>query len=165
MVSLPSVSMRIATLLLIASSCDGFSLGARLAVHRPLARNAATATMDSGAESTPEELLLEAIGFLKGNEIERARSNVLEARRRCDRNGGPTDEQSQLLDLLTARLPPPKAKDPEPTLAEMFPGTTAAPTGDSLVLPGTPSMADLAAKAKEKRDAMNARDPTEASEP
>ena len=39
----------------------------------------------------------------------------------------------------------------EPTLEEMFPGTTAAPTGKSLVLPGTPSMAELAAKAKEKR--------------
>ena len=102
---------------------------------------------------TPEEMLLEAIGFLKSNEIERARANVLEARRACDRSGGPTAEQTQLLELLEARLPPPATSAPEPTLAEMFPGTAPAPTGESLKLPGTPSMAELAAKAKAKREA------------
>ena len=96
-------------------------------------------------------MLLEALGFLKRNEIDRARSNVLEARRVCDSNGGPTEDQAQLLELLTARLPKSAGRASEPTLNELFPGTVAAPTGQSLVLPGTPSMADLAAKAKEKR--------------
>ena len=106
--------------------------------------------MQSGG--TPEQLLLEAIGFLK-SDVERARSNVAEARRMCDSNGGPTEEQTQLLELLTARLPPPEAATGEQSLAEMFPGTARAPTGRSLILPGTPSFAELAAKAKEKREA------------
>ena len=37
--------------------------------------------------------------------------------------------QAQLLGLLSSRLPPPVSETPEPTLADMYPGTTAAPTG------------------------------------
>ena len=137
-------------LLLAAASCgDAFSvttLGAR--------RHSSSASVAMcGGGPTPEELLLEAIGFLKANDIEKASSNVAEARRVCEQqDGGATDEQNQLLDLLTARLPT-KVEEPEPSLADMFPGTQAAPTGESLVLPGTPSMAELAAKAKAKREA------------
>eukprot|EP00326_Haptolina_ericina_P021754 CAMPEP_0181176276 /NCGR_PEP_ID=MMETSP1096-20121128/4541_1 /TAXON_ID=156174 ORGANISM="Chrysochromulina ericina, Strain CCMP281" /NCGR_SAMPLE_ID=MMETSP1096 /ASSEMBLY_ACC=CAM_ASM_000453 /LENGTH=131 /DNA_ID=CAMNT_0023264349 /DNA_START=27 /DNA_END=422 /DNA_ORIENTATION=+ len=108
---------------------------------------------DCDGSQTPEELLLDAIGFMKSNKIERARANVQEARRVCNSNGGPTDDQTALLSLLDARLPPPKAAAPQPTLAEMFPGTQAAPTGSSLVMPGTPTFAELAANAKEKQDA------------
>ena len=32
-----------------------------------------------------------------------------------------------------------------------FPGTSAAPTGHSLIMPGTPSMAELSARMDEKR--------------
>ena len=136
---------------LIASCCHASYISTHI---RPTILSArVVAPIHCGTDSTsPEELLLEAIGFLKSNDVERARSNVAEARRACDSSGGPTEEQSQLIALLTARLPPPKAEPAEPTLDEMFPGTTAAPTGKSLIMPGTPSMAELAAKAKAKRE-------------
>ena len=35
-------------------------------------------------QASAEELLLEAIGFLKTNDAEKARANVAEARRVCD---------------------------------------------------------------------------------
>jgi len=139
-------------LALVAATCDSLRLAPSLIPHR-LPSQRPTATMHYDGNQTPEELLLEAIGFMKSNEIERARSNVQEARRVCDSGGGPTDEQAALLELLESRLPPPKVATPEPTLAEMFPGTQAAPTGQSLVIPGTPTFAELAAKAKEKQDA------------
>ena len=138
------------------------SSGAKLPVRLQISRSAATTIRCGPDGQSPEELLLEAVSFLQKKEIERARSNVVEARRICDTNGGPTAEQTQLLELLTSRLPPPKSEPEQPTLAEMFPGTTAAPTGESLKLPGTPSMAELAAKAKEKREAQRKRDTGEA---
>ena len=45
--------------------------------------------------------------------------------------------------------------------ARSFPGTSAAPTGHSLILPGTPSMAVLAAKMDEKRRAAAERSRSE----
>lgn len=107
--------------------------------------------MCASTSSTPEELLLEAVGLMRANKLEQARLSFAQAKTMCHRNGGPTDEQAALLELLGSRLSLPKQA--EPSLAGMFPGTMAAPTGESLVLPGTPSMAELAAKAKEKRQA------------
>lgn len=156
---------------LLATCCDALCVRTPITARSPLAaiagRSATVAERSNvfimsdvaagdAAAKTPEELLLEAIGFLKSNDMDSARSNVAEARRICDSNGGATDEQSQLLDLLTARIPPPKVAPIEPTLADMFPGTTAAPTGKSLILPGTPSFAELAANAKAKREAKEA---------
>ena len=154
---------RAALLLLVglaaSSCCAAMRLGARPSIVGSRVRTPMHCGPADG-ERTPEELLLEAVGFLKGNQIELARTNVAMARRICEDNGGATVEQGQLLELVSSRLPPPAAKAAEPTLAEMFPGTTAAPTGESLKLPGTPSMAELAAKAREKREAQSARDET-----
>ena len=104
------------------------------------------------AVPTPEELLLGAVGYMRDNDLQQARDSLDKAKRLCDSNGGATEEQTALINLLSSRLPavPPRN---DPTLQEMFPGTAAAPTGESLVLPGTPSMAELAKRAKEKRQA------------
>ena len=144
----------------LATCCDALTMGALRASptlgHDVRATNVMRATNVRCAEKSPEEMLLDAIGCLKDNNIEDARRLVSDARSLCDGNGGPTSEQTALLDLLTSRLPPPKAKQAEPTLAEMFPGTTAAPTGRSLILPGTPSFAELPANAKKKKEAKDA---------
>ena len=133
------------TLALSIACAEGLLTGTLLTpaprcMHGAFGRTATLRSVRCEAEAgpTPEALLLEALGFLKRNEIDRARSNVLEARRVCDSNGGPTEDQAQLLELLTARLPKSAGRASEPTLNELFPGTVAAPTGQSLVLPGTP---------------------------
>ena len=133
--------------LVVAASCFTARPPPGLALRAP-GRSVARAC----ATPTPEELLLEAVGFMGKKDLVKARSSFEQAKRMCAGNGGPTDEQAALLELLSSRLTVTIAEKP-PSLAEMFPGTQAAPTGSSLVLPGTPSMADLAAKAKAKREA------------
>ena len=127
-----------------------------------------------------EELLLKAIEALREQDLEHARELLAQARAECEHAGGPTDEQASLLELVTGRVstaaaprkqsrPPPAAKSARPiggapttgwdaNLASdasagdvIFPGTMAAPTGSSLIMPGTPSMAELAARMDEKR--------------
>jgi len=132
---------------------DATTLSALPQLHAMPVSRACVAMQGDDGQTTPEQLLLAAIGHLKGGDVPSARSDVEAARRLCEANGGPTDEQAQLLGLLSSRLPPPVSETPEPTLAGMYPGTTAAPTGKSLVMPGTPSMAELAAKAKARREA------------
>lgn len=140
-------------LVIAASHCSVCS-GRKIAAAKPSWRSNALTTMcAASAGPTPEELLLEAVGSMSAGKMEDARSLVAKARTMCNNNGGPTAEQSSLLQLLDSRLPSPVIEDKPPSLADMFPGTTAAPTGESLVLPGTPSMADLAKKAEEKRRA------------
>ena len=133
--------------LVVAASCFTVRSPPGLAPHVP-GRSVARAC----ATPTPEELLLEAVGFMRKDELVKARSTYEQARRMCAGNGGPTDEQAALLKLLGSRLTVTITEKP-PSLAEMFPGTQAAPTGQSLILPGTPTMAELAAKAKAKRAA------------
>lgn len=117
-------------------------------------RRHSTFTTRASATPTPEELLMEAVVFMRENALDKARAALDKAQRLCDRNGGATEEQASLLKLLASRLPVSMAKgEKDPTLSEMFPGTSAAPTGKSLILPGTPSMAELGAKLKAKRQA------------
>ena len=117
-------------------------------------RRHSTSTIFASATPTPEELLMEAVGFMRENALDKARAALDKAQRLCDSNGGATEEQASLLKLLASRLPVSMAKgEKDPTLSEMFPGTSAAPTGKSLILPGTPSMAELGAKLKAKRQA------------
>jgi hypothetical protein len=117
-------------------------------------RRHSTFTTRASATPTPEELLMEAVGFMRENALDKARAALDKAQRLCDRNGGATEEQASLLKLLASRLPVSMAKgEKDPTLSELFPGTSAAPTGKSLILPGTPSMAELGAKLKAKRQA------------
>lgn len=137
--------------MILVVSCA--ALSPRPGVHAFQQRLPRHSILRGSASPTPEEHLLAAVGFMRDNDFEKARSSVAKARQLCDGNGGPSAEQAALLELLDSRLPTIIQEDEEPSLAEMFPGTTAAPTGESLVLPGTPSMADLAAKAKEKREA------------
>ena len=68
------------TLALGASRCDAVYVSTAMTGFRA---RPALAVMQAAGGSTPEELLLEAIGFLKANEMERARSNVEAARRLC----------------------------------------------------------------------------------
>jgi len=152
------MSLMTAFLVLAASSCCSALLQSARATARATAypshrtRLSTVHAMSSSAPGTPEELLLKCVELMRDNEMEKARFSLTQAQRLCDSNGGPTEEQAALLELLGSRLPMPVVEK-EPSLDEMFPGTTAAPTGASLVLPGTPSMAELAAKAREKRQA------------
>lgn len=126
---------------------------------------AAADTGGADAGSSPEELLLNAIEALREQDLEHARELLAQARAECEHAGGPTDEQASLLELVTGRVstaaaprkqsrPPPAAKSARPiggapttgwdaNLASdasagdvIFPGTMAAPTGSSLIMPG-----------------------------
>ena len=138
-----------------------------------------SADADAGgadAGGSPEELLLKAIEALREQDLEGARELLAQARSACERAGGPTADQASLLELVAGRLsaaakprkgprPPPAGSSGSiggaPTTrwdanlaaaASMnFPGTSAAPTGHSLIMPGTPSMAELSARMDEKR--------------
>ena len=137
-----------------------------------------SAGADAGADAggSPEELLLKAIEALREQDLEGAAELLAQARSACERAGGPTADQASLLELVAGRLsaaakprkgprPPPAGSSGSiggaPTTrwdanlaaaASMnFPGTSAAPTGHSLIMPGTPSMAELSARMDEKR--------------
>lgn len=140
-----------------------------------------SAGADAGADAggSPEELLLKAIEALREQDLEGARELLAQARSACERAGGPTDDQASLLELVAGRLSsaaaPSKRPRPPPagstgsiggapttrwdanlgsdaSMAEInFPGTSAAPTGNSLIMPGTPTMAELSARMDEKR--------------
>ena len=126
---------------------------------------AAADTVGADAGSSPEELLLKAIEALREQDLEHARELLAQARAECEHAGGPTDEQASLLELVTGRVstaaaprkqsrPPPAATSARPiggapttgwdaNLASdasagdvIFPGTMAAPTGSSLIMPG-----------------------------
>ena len=146
----------LAKIILLGLTTCGTALsmsGIRLQVRRNTALRTFNAPSLCATEPTPEEMLLEAVGFMREDQIVKARSSLSAAQKACKANGGPTAEQSALINMLAARLVPPKEKERSPSLADMYPGTSAAPTGESLILPGTPSMAELAAKAKEKQQA------------
>jgi len=148
--------MRLSTsvvLSVVVSCCEALTSGAlfiqRAAIPAtttlPTSRYGSSfGTVRACASPTAEELLLEALGSMKDKDMQKAKALISKAQQLCDANGGPSEEQAALLQMLTSRLPPDdfKVAEKEPSLAEMFPGTTAAPTGKSLVLPGTPSIAD-----------------------
>ena len=136
-----------------------------------------------GTGGSPEELLLKAIERLREQDLDGASELLTQARAACEQAGGPTGEQSTLLELVAGRLdtagspkkgprpPPGSSLGGAPTTrrdaglaadaSRSFPGTSAAPTGHSLILPGTPSMAELAAKMDDKRRAAAERSRSE----
>ena len=123
-------------LLLLATTCCGEALSvaghrwlpAGMRVHKSNAPRLCTNS------PTPEELLLEAVGLMKKNEMEKARAAVSDAQQLCDANGGTTEEQAALLQLLLSRLPPLlEVEEKPPSLAEMYPGTSRAPQTQELL--------------------------------
>lgn len=143
--------MRFVALVLLSLPSEALVIGNALATRATRAPSATLATLAEGAGGTPEELLLEAMGHLRSSEFTRVRLLVAEAQKLCDESGGPTQDQAALLQLISARLPAKPQPTSDQELSEMFPGTVAAPTGKSLIMAGTPTMAELAANAKAKQ--------------
>ena len=56
------------------------------------------------AGGSPEELLLKAIERLRDQDLEGARELLAQARAACEGGGGPTGEQTALLELVAGRL-------------------------------------------------------------
>ncbi len=94
-------------------------------------------------DHSPEELLLDATRALQAREIERAQDLLEQARHVCAELGGATDEQTELLGLVSSRLPPRKAPKSEID--------AAISTPHHVYRPPAPSVSELAATAKAKR--------------
>ena len=92
---------------------------------------------------------------MKDKDMQKAKALISKARQLCDANGGPSEEQAALLQLLTSRLPGRGFQGcREGAIARRdVPGHHGSTDSKVVVLPGTPSMADLAAKAKAKQQA------------
>ena len=126
-------------------------------------------TKCSTSGGTPEELLLEAITALRSDDREKARSRLAQATAAL-KPGEATDEQIALMDLVASRcevaVPTVKlsatvaAKQrmkAQKKIRSRLPGLGVVP-GSSLVLPGTPSMAEAVAAAalKQRKNALAA---------
>jgi len=126
-------------------------------------------TKCSTSSGTPEELLLEAITALRSDDQEKARSRLAQATAAL-KPGEATDEQIALMDLVASRceveVPTVKlsatvaAKQrikAQKKIRSRLPNPGAV-SGSSLVLPGTPSMAEAVAAAalKQRKNALAA---------
>lgn len=101
--------------------------------------------MYMSASASADELLVSAMEALRARDVMRARELLAAAQTEYDANGGPTGEQSQLLDMVATRVNSAKAPSPpppEPSVAEEALRAAAKLKADKALMAAVSAFAD-----------------------